>query len=95
MESTEANVENKYGGTAAEASHYQVLSTQPIEIMQRLFTKKEMLGFLHGNIIKYALRCGLKGSGINDNPSKEMEKLIQYAKWYIQVWNDKTINPRK
>lgn len=78
------------GGTAAEAKHYQVLPLQPIEIMQRLMTSEQFLGFCHGNIIKYALRCGHK-----DDTAKEIEKVRQYAEWYIQAANGETINPRR
>ena len=47
-------------GLAANQQHYNSLSVQPIELMQATFTPEEMRGFLKGNIIKYALRQGLK-----------------------------------
>lgn len=78
------------GGTAAEAKHYQVLPVQPIEIMQKLFSADEFRGFLWGNVIKYALRCGHK-----DEPVKEMEKVRQYAEWYVQAACGETIDPRR
>lgn len=78
-----------HGGTAADATHYQTLAQQPIEIMQRLMTKEQFLGFCHGNVIKYALRCGHK-----DDPAKEMEKVRQYADWYVRAANGETIDPR-
>ena len=43
-------------GTATSATHYQLLTQQPIEIMQRLMTHEQFVGFLWGNVIKYALR---------------------------------------
>ena len=57
-------------GYASDAKHYQALSEQPIEIMQKLFSAEQLKGFLLGNVIKYSLRCGLK-----DNPAKEMQKV--------------------
>lgn len=78
-----------HGGTAADAKHYQTLTQQPIEIMQRLMTREQFLGFLHGNVVKYALRCGRK-----DDPAKEMEKVRQYADWYVRALGGETIDPR-
>lgn len=78
-----------HGGTAADATHYQTLAQQPIEIMQRLMTKEQFLGFLHGNVVKYALRCGHK-----DDPAKEMEKVRQYADWYVRASGGETIDPK-
>lgn len=78
-----------HGGTAADATHYQTLAQQPIEIMQRLMTKEQFLGFCHGNVVKYALRCGHK-----DDPAKEMEKVRQYADWYVRALGGETIDPR-
>ncbi|OUO94782.1 DUF3310 domain-containing protein [Cloacibacillus sp. An23] len=79
-----------HGGTAADATHYQTLAQQPIEIMQRLMTKEQFLGFCHGNVVKYALRCGHK-----DDPAKEMEKVRQYADWYVSAARGETIDPMK
>ena len=79
-----------HGGTAADATHYQTLAQQPIEIMQRLMTKEQFLGFCHGNVVKYALRCGRK-----DDPAKEMEKARQYADWYVSAARGEKIDPMK
>ena len=77
-------------GLSINATHYQKLQQQPIEIMQALMTPEQFEGFLWGNVIKYTLRCGLK-----DAPVKEMEKAQQYAKWYVQACEGKTIDPRE
>ena len=77
-------------GLSINATHYQKLQQQPIEIMQALMTPEQFSGFLWGNVIKYALRCGSK-----DAPVKEMEKAQQYAKWYVQACEGKTIDPRE
>lgn len=68
--------------------HY-ISDHQPIETMQSNMTHEEMIGFLKGNIIKYACRCGKK-----DEPLKEAEKIKQYAEWLCIVLSGDTINPR-
>ena len=68
--------------------HY-VSEHQPIETMQSNMTHDEMIGFLKGNIIKYACRCGKK-----DEPLKEAEKIKQYAEWLCIVLSGGTIDPR-
>lgn len=45
------------GGT-----HYQDMEVQPWEVMERLLTRSEFIGYLKGNIIKYGMRQGLKDS---------------------------------
>lgn len=68
--------------------HY-ISEHQPIETMQSNMTHDEMIGFLKGNIIKYACRCGKK-----DEPLKEAEKIKQYAEWLCIVLSGGTIDPR-
>lgn len=72
------------------ANSNHTLPKTAIEIMQALMTQEQFEGFLWGNVIKYALRCGSK-----DAPVKEMEKVQQYAKWYAQACEGKTIDPRE
>lgn len=69
-------------------AHYDT-THQPIEVMQANMTRDELIGFLKGNIIKYACRCGRK-----DDPKKEAAKIKQYADWLCTVLNGETINPR-
>lgn len=68
--------------------HY-VSDHQPIETMQANMTNEEFIGFLKGNIIKYACRCGKK-----DEPLKEAEKIKQYAEWLCVVLSGGIIDPR-
>lgn len=68
--------------------HY-ISDHQPIETMQSNMTHDEMIGFLKGNIIKYACRCGKK-----DEPLKEAEKIKQYADWLCIILSGGTIDPR-
>lgn len=45
------------GGT-----HYTDMEIQPWTVMQSILTREEFVGFLKGNIIKYAMRQGRKDS---------------------------------
>lgn len=72
-----------------EANKHYITAHQPIEVMQANMTKDELIGFLKGNIIKYACRCGRK-----DAPLKEAEKIKQYAEWLCVVLSGDTIDPR-
>lgn len=56
--------------------------------MQMFLPPEQFQGFLRGNVIKYVLRAGHK-----DDPGKEMDKVIQYAKWARQHINGEKINP--
>ena len=49
--------DHQVGGT-----HYKDMAVQPWEVMERLLTHQEFVGFLKGNIIKYGMRQGLKDS---------------------------------
>lgn len=69
---------NSTGGFAFDQKHYNGLSVQPIELMQATFTPEEMRGFLKGNVIKYALRQGLKEG---ESETKDCEKMMQYTEW--------------
>ena len=43
-------------------NHYKGMTVQPWEVMERLLTRQEFIGYLKGNIIKYGMRQGLKDS---------------------------------
>lgn len=69
-------------------SHYDT-DCQPIDFMQANMTHEEFMGFLKGNIIKYAGRCGRK-----DDVSKETAKILRYAEWLHEAALGNKINPR-
>lgn len=75
-------------GTAAGATHYQG-SVQLIECLQAAMSEPQFLGYLQGNIIKYAYRLGKKGPALTD-----ARKIRQYAEWLVQAIEGKTIDPR-
>jgi hypothetical protein len=47
----------QYGGT-----HYKSLEIQPWHLMEAVLTREEFIGYLKGNLIKYAMRQGRKDS---------------------------------
>ena len=64
---------------AAFDKHYQG-DVQPIQLMRAQMSKEAFMGFLRGNIIKYASRLGKK-----DKEVKETAKILQYALWLHQT----------
>jgi DNA-directed RNA polymerase subunit RPC12/RpoP len=77
-------------GLAINQEHYNAGGRiQPIEVMQSNMTPERFLGFLQGNVIKYSMRAGRK-----DDEKKEVDKAIQYAKWWRQALDGETIDPR-
>ena len=62
---------------AAYDDHYQG-AVEPIELMQAQMTQEAFMGFLRGNIIKYASRFGKKD---NQSTIKEATKIRVYAEW--------------
>lgn len=60
-------------------NHYSKLGIEPIEVMKKNFTPEEFIGFLKGNVLKYAMR--IKGDDLKK--VDDLNKLIQYSKWLI------------
>lgn len=69
-------------------NHYKG-EVQPIEIMQAQMTPEAFMGFLRGNIIKYACRVGKK-----DGVEKETSKILRYAQWLHEAALGNKIDPR-
>lgn len=72
-------LDNQIGG-----SHYRELTIQPIE-----FIHANGLGFIEGNICKYAARHK------NKNGAQDVEKIIHYAKMLLQLeykYTDEQLN---
>ena len=56
-----------------DGDHYKTMEMQPWEVMESVLTPEEFVGFLKGNVIKYAMRAGRK-EGTDD-----AEKARHYA----------------
>ena len=48
------------GTYQVDGDHYTTMDIQPWEVMESVLTPEEFIGFLKGNIIKYAMRAGRK-----------------------------------
>ena len=64
--------ERQVGGT-----HYKDMGIQPWEVMQAVLTREEFIGFLRGNVIKYAMRQGKKGSDDAEKAKHYAQKLLE------------------
>jgi hypothetical protein len=62
-------------------NHYKLFKIQPTE-----FIHANGLGFIAGNVIKYACRAGLK-----DDKRQEIEKIIHYCELWLDL--DKADDP--
>jgi hypothetical protein len=57
-------------------SHYKDLDITPWEVMEAVLTYEEFIGFLKGNVIKYAMRQGKK-AGADDDAEKAKHYLAK------------------
>ena len=89
-EETLSPVKQKEAGKVPEHydEHYRG-DVQPIELMQSVMSQEAFMGFLRGNIIKYACRLGKK-----DDVAKETTKILRYAEWLDKVAKGEKVNPR-
>ena len=71
--------------------HYQG-DVEPIELMQAQMTREAFMGFLRGNIIKYASRFGKKD---NESTIKEAAKIRVYAEWLEVAAMGDVVNPQE
>jgi hypothetical protein len=70
--------ETQVGGT-----HYKDMTIQPWTVMETVLSHEEFIGFLKGNIIKYAMRQGRKDSDDGEKAIHYMQKLneVQDGNW--------------
>ena len=69
--------------------HYRDSVVEPILVMQDFFSHDELMGFLKGNILKYRLRAGHKGT--NEEMQADLDKIRVYEKWLDAVKNGERI----
>ena len=72
--------EDKVQEVGKHDKHYLESVVEPIKVMEKLFTKEELKGFVKGNILKYRLRMGHK-----DDIQKEMDKIRVYEQWLAKL----------
>lgn len=61
-----------------ETSTHYMGAVQPIELMLNVLTRDEFIGFLKGNMIKYAFRAGRKAG---ESAEKDRNKFLVYSQW--------------
>jgi hypothetical protein len=64
----------KADATQVEGTHYKNMAIEPWEVMENVLTHEEFVGYLKGNIIKYAMREGKK-----DGATKDAAKARHYV----------------
>lgn len=69
--------------------HYRDSVVEPILVMQAFFSREELIGFLKGNILKYRLRAGHKGTA--HDMKADIDKIRVYEKWLKAVKNGERI----
>jgi hypothetical protein len=74
--------------TTANPCYYNHSAHQPIETMEANMPVQQLVGYLRGNIIKYACRMGKKETAL-----KDARKLAQYASWLEKVLSGGYISP--
>lgn len=72
--------EDKVQEVGKHDKHYLESVVEPIKVMEKLFTKEELKGFIKGNILKYRLRMGHK-----DDIQKELDKIRVYEQWLAKL----------
>ena len=69
-------------------SHYKDMPMQPWEVMEAVLTPAEFVGFLKGNIIKYAMRAGKKDGSDDAGKAKHYrQKLAEVQSRKPEGWN--------
>lgn len=69
--------------------HYRNSVVEPILVMQAFFSREELIGFLKGNILKYRLRMGHKGT--EKDIKADYDKLCNYEMWLDLIKNGERI----
>lgn len=69
--------------------HYRNAIVEPILVMQDFFSREELIGFLKGNILKYRLRMGHKGT--EEDMEADYDKLCVYEMWLDIIKNGERI----
>jgi len=78
--------------------HYKRMPIQPWTLMEIVLTKEEFIGYLKGNIIKYAMRAGHKPDSDDEHKAWHYNEKLQevminadfdvaYRAWKIQEKN--------
>ena len=64
-------------------SHYKSMRVEPWDVIDGCFTTEQAKGYYRGNVIKYVMRAGKKGSEIED-----LKKAAHYLQKLIEVLSE-------
>jgi len=65
----------------ANSPHYEMLGgVQSIELMEKMFTREELMAWAKLSAMKYRMRIGAK-----DHPKNEVEKIKSYEAYYLYL----------
>ncbi len=70
--------EAKANDTQVDGDHYKSMGMEPWDVMQAVLTEEEFVGFLKGNIVKYAMRAGKK-NGANSDTEKAFHYKVKLS----------------
>ena len=75
-------MDKHFNGTRADdlqvsGNHYKDMAIQPWELMEAVLTHEEFVGYLKGNVIKYAMRAGRKDG--SDDLGKARHYMMKLA----------------
>jgi hypothetical protein len=75
-------MDKHFNGTRADdlqvsGNHYKDMAIQPWELMESVLTHEEFVGYLKGNVIKYAMRAGRKDG--SDDLGKARHYMLKLA----------------
>ena len=74
---TETNAD----GLQVSGSHYKDMEMQPWTVMEAVLTKDEFVGYLKGNIIKYAMRQGKKEGSDDAGKARHYKQKLNEVLW--------------
>jgi hypothetical protein len=70
------------GDIQISGTHYKDMAVQPWDVMQTVLSKDEFIGFLKGNVIKYAMRQGKKEGSDDAGKAKHYLMKLKEVRGY-------------
>lgn len=70
---------NRANNYQIDGDHYKTMEMQPWDVMEAVLTPHEFIGFLKGNVIKYAMRAGRKEG--TDDAAKAKHYALKLAEF--------------
>ncbi len=74
--------ERNADGLQVNGTHYKDMEMQPWTVMECVLSKEEFVGFLKGNIIKYAMRQGKKDGSDDAGKARHYKQKLNEVLWH-------------